>query len=52
MNEVDETASPFTFVTSVGLYDANNNLLAVAKLSRPIEKNFAKALNIRVRLDF
>jgi hypothetical protein len=52
INEVDETATPFTFVTSVGLYDANNNLLAVAKLSRPLEKNFTKAMNIRVRLDF
>jgi hypothetical protein len=52
MNVVDETAKPFTFVTAVGLYDANNNLLAVAKLGRPVEKNAEKALNIRVRLDF
>jgi hypothetical protein len=52
MNVVDETAKPFSFVTSVGLYDANNNLLAVAKLGRPVEKTPEKALNIRVRLDF
>ena len=52
MNVVDETSKPFSFVTSVGLYDANNNLLAVAKLGRPVEKNAEKALNIRVRLDF
>ena len=42
----------FTFPTSVGLYDSNNNLLAVAKLSRPVEKNNEKDLTVRVRLDF
>lgn len=42
----------FSFVTSVGLYDANDNLLAVAKLSRPVEKNNEKDLTVRVRLDF
>ena len=34
------------------MYDANDNLLAVAKLSRPIEKNDEKDITIRVRLDF
>jgi hypothetical protein len=42
----------FSFITTVGLYDANDNLLAVAKLSRPIEKNNEKDITIRVRLDF
>ena len=42
----------FTYITTVGLYDTNNNLLAVAKLSRPIEKNDEKDLTVRVRLDF
>jgi hypothetical protein len=42
----------FTFVTSIGLYDANDNLLAVAKLSRPVEKNPERDLTFRVRLDF
>lgn len=43
---------PFTFVSTIGLYDANDNLLAVAKLSRPVEKNPEKNLTFRVRLDF
>jgi len=43
---------PFSFVTTVGLYDANNRLLAVAKLSRPVEKNDTRDLTVRVRLDF
>ena len=42
----------FTMVTSVGLYDSIGNLLAVAKLSRPVEKNYEKDITFRVRLDF
>jgi hypothetical protein len=42
----------FAFVSTIGLYDANEQLLAVAKLSRPVEKNDEKDLTFRVRLDF
>lgn len=48
----EDVQQTFTFVTSVGLYDANNNLLAVAKMSRPIEKNPEKDITFRIRLDF
>lgn len=48
----EDTQQSFTFATSVGLYDANDNLLAVAKLSRPVEKNPEKENTFRVRLDF
>jgi hypothetical protein len=48
----EDTQQTFTFVTSVGLYDTNDNLLAVAKMSRPVEKNPEKDLTFRVRLDF
>lgn len=47
----EATQKTFSFITTVGLYDAGNNLLAVAKLSRPIEKNDEKDLTVRVRLD-
>lgn len=40
------------FFTGVGLYDAQDNLLAVAKTSRPIEKNDERDLTVRIRLDF
>ena len=46
------TQKSFSFVTTVGLYDANEQLLAVAKLSRPVEKNDEKDFTFRVRLDF
>ena len=48
----EETQRTFSFVTSIGLYDANDNLLAVAKLSRPVEKNDEKDVTFRIRLDF
>jgi len=43
---------PKVFVTTVGLYNDSNELLAVAKLSRPLEKSFSKEALLRVRLDF
>lgn len=48
----EDTQQSFTFITSVGLYDANDNLLAVAKLSRPVEKNPERDTTLRIRLDF
>lgn len=48
----EDTQKSFTFVTSIGLYDSNDNLLAVAKLSRPIEKNNEKDVTCRIRLDY
>lgn len=48
----EDTQTSFTFITSVGLYDANDNLLAVAKLSRPVEKSPERDLTLRIRLDF
>jgi hypothetical protein len=48
----EDTQQSFTFITSVGMYDANDNLLAVAKLSRPVEKSAERDLTFRIRLDF
>lgn len=48
----EDTQQAFTYVSSVGLYDANDNLLAVAKLSRPVQKNPERDLTFRIRLDF
>ena len=45
-------ADPFAYITTIGLYDTDNNLLAVAKTSRPIEKNPEVDLSISVRIDY
>ena len=44
--------NPQTYVTTVGLYNDSNELLAVAKLSRPLIKDFTKESLVRVKLDF
>ena len=44
--------NPQTYVTTVGLYNQVNELVAVAKLSRPLLKDFTKELLVRVKLDF
>ena len=43
---------PVSYVTTVGLYSADNELLAVAKLSEPIKKQPDTELTLRVRLDY
>ena len=48
----DETQEPFAYITTIGLYDNSGGLVAVAKLSRPVEKNPGRDLTFRVRLDF
>lgn len=48
----EETQRSFVFVSSIGLYDANNNLLGVAKTSRPILKEDERDQTIKVRLDY
>ena len=43
---------PKTYVTTVGLYNNNYELLAIAKLSKPLLKAFNREALIRVKLDF
>lgn len=43
---------PKVYVTTVGLYDDNQELLAVAKLSKPVVKSFDRELVIKVKLDY
>lgn len=45
-------SNPKVFITTVGLYNDANELLAVAKTSKPIEKSFDKEVAIKVKLDF
>ena len=44
--------NPQTYITTVGMYNDSNDLLAVAKLSRPLIKDFTKEALVRVKLDF
>lgn len=44
--------APVTYITTIGLYAPDNELLAVAKLSEPIKKDPTQELILRVRLDY
>ena len=43
---------PKTFITTIGLYNDANEMIAVAKTSQPIPKSFDKEVLIKVKLDF
>ena len=47
-----KTNPPISYITTVGLYSADNELLAVAKLSEAVKKTDSNALTLRVRMDY
>ena len=44
--------TPVSYISTVGLYSADNELLAVAKVSEPLKKDPSNELTLRVRLDY
>jgi hypothetical protein len=48
----DFATDPKVYITAIGLYNENNDLVAVAKLSQPALKDFTNELLIKIRLDF
>lgn len=44
--------NPQTYPTTIGLYNETGELLAVAKLSKPLPKDFTKQITCRVKLEF
>lgn len=44
--------NPNVYVTTIGLYNDNKDLLAVAKLSKPLQKSFNSELSITVKLEY
>lgn len=44
--------TPQAYITTVGLYNDNNDLLGIAKLSRPLLKDFTKEALVRIKLDY
>jgi len=45
-------ADPISYITTIGLYSPNNELMAVAKLSEPLKKTPSNEFTLRVRLDY
>lgn len=48
----ESTDPPSSFITTIGLYSEDNELLAVAKVSEPLKKDPSTELTLRVRLDY
>jgi len=46
------TDEPVSYITTIGLYSDNNELMATAKLSEPLKKTSNNEFTIRVRLDY
>lgn len=44
--------NPITYITTIGLYNDNNELLAVAKTGKPLKKDFVTSYSLNVQLDF
>jgi len=44
--------NPSVYITTIGMYDDVNRLLAVAKLSQPVLKSFNREVLIKVKLDY
>ena len=48
----ERSDQPISYVTSIGMYSSDNELLAVAKTSEPLRKDPTSELTMRVRLDY
>tara|TARA_S200002703_G_scaffold123783_1_gene109765 strand:+ start:3147 stop:4181 length:1035 start_codon:yes stop_codon:yes gene_type:complete len=48
----ESTDAPSSYITTIGLYSEDNELLAVAKVSEPLKKDPTNELTLRVRLDY
>ncbi len=43
---------PVTYISKVGIYDKNKNLIAIAKVARPVKKTEDRDLTFKLKLDF
>jgi hypothetical protein len=52
INQATFIKDPKTYITTVGLYNDRQEMLAVAKLSKPLLKSFTREALVKVKLDF
>jgi hypothetical protein len=53
LNNTKFSNEPITYITSIGLYDRiGGDLVAIAKLSKPLQKSFNSELSITVKLEY
>ena len=44
--------NPQVFITGIGLWNAGGQLVAIAKLSSPLKKNFSSESTIKIKLTY
>jgi hypothetical protein len=52
IRNLDMHGNPQTFIAGIGLYNSAGQLLAIAKLSSPLKKNFASEATVKVKLTY
>ena len=52
LRHTDMFGNPVTYITGVGLYNTSGQLVAIAKLSTPLKKNFSSEATIKVKLTY
>jgi hypothetical protein len=52
MTQASMEGNPQTFISTIGLYNTAQELLAVGKLSTPVQKNFSKIATFKVNLTY
>jgi hypothetical protein len=52
LTHIEMVNDPQTYITTLGLYNDDNDLIAVAKLSKPLLKDFTKEALLRIKLDY
>ncbi len=50
--KTNSTDEPVSYITSIGLYNDKNELMATAKLSEPLKKSPSTEFTLRARLDY
>lgn len=50
-NEVEPKFEKTTFISKIGIYDENKNLIAIAKLATPVRKKENEAVSVKLKLD-
>ena len=52
LNQSTFVGDPKVYITNIGLFNNDNELLAIAKLSKPLLKSFSNEILVKVKLDF
>ena len=52
LNQATFIGDPKVYITNIGLFNNDNELLAIAKLSKPLLKSFSNEILVKVKLDF